>query len=260
MRGRRRAWTVSRRSRRRPTRGPRSAADSSDRWSGMSINRRRVWLKQPSSIRRPRKPRPRRQRAPGRRTADRPSRLEQTMHTRTDLERTTGARRVAAGLVLAMALLGCWTTASAGKPRVGGSTLQPDAGGFQLTEKMRIPADVRGDYDNAMRLLDAKQYDQGIALLLKVTQKVPNAAPAYVELGIAYRRKAEFAAARESYERALAVFPGFHYARLNLAILCDLYLGDLTCARDNYAAYQQLVPDDKQVAKWIADLNARAKP
>src|SRR5258708_39913235 len=106
------------------------------------------------------------------------------MHTRTDLERTTGARRVAAGLVLAVALLGCWTTASAGKQRVGGSTLHPDAGGFQLTEKARIPADVRGDYDNAMRLLDPNQYDQGIALLLKVTQRAPNATPAYVALGI----------------------------------------------------------------------------
>ncbi len=113
--------------------------------------------------------------------------------------------------------------------------------GFQLTEKVRIPADIRADYDNAMRLLDAKQYDQGIALLLKVTQKAPNAAAAYVDLGIAYgksgdldkslaslkravdlnprqlvaynelgivyRRKGEFAAARESYERALASLP-----------------------------------------------------
>src|SRR6185369_3100761 len=201
------------------------------------------------------------------------------MQPRTDLGRITPSRPAAAAL-LAVALISCWTLASAGKPRDAAATPQPD-GGFQLTEKVRIPADVRADYDNAVRLLEAQQYEQGIALLLKVTQKASNAAAAYVDLGIAYsksgdldkalasfkraveleprqlvaynelgivyRRKGDFAAARDSYQHALAVFPGFHYARLNLAILCDLYLSDLGCARDNYLAYQQVVPDDKQV-------------
>jgi len=214
------------------------------------------------------------------------------MQPRTDLGRITPSRPAAAAL-LAVALISCWTLASAGKPRDAAATPQPD-GGFQLTEKVRIPADVHADYDNAVRLLEAQQYEQGIALLLKVTQKASNAAAAYVDLGIAYsksgdldkalasfkraveleprqlvaynelgivyRRKGDFAAARDSYQHALAVFPGFHYARLNLAILCDLYLSDLGCARDNYLAYQQVVPDDKRVAKWIADLNTRAKP
>ncbi|GAC1693040.1 MAG: hypothetical protein PVS2B3_02140 [Steroidobacteraceae bacterium] len=202
--------------------------------------------------------------------------------------------RALSGLAVALVLLGCGTRALCGTSRGADPRLQPDAGGFLLTENVRVAAQARADYDNAQHLLQAQQYEQGITLLLKVTQKAPQAAAAYVDLGIAYdrlgdldkalasltraveldarqlaaynelgivyRRKNDFAAARDSYRRALAVFPGFHYARLNLAILCDLYLADVACARDNYAAYQQLVPDDQQVAKWLADLNARAKP
>ena len=219
------------------------------------------------------------------------------MQLRADTTVMTGVRCVALGLALAVALVACSTTApatraAAAKAPGAVAVVQSDAGGFQLTEKVRVPADARADYDSAMRLVAAGQYEQGIALLQKVTQKAPAAAAAYVDLGIAYgrsgdldhavaslkhaveinprqlvaynelgmiyRRKGEFGAARESYEKALGVFPGFHYARLNLAILCDVYLGDLACAQENYAAYQRLVPDDAQVAAWLADLNTRA--
>lgn len=169
--------------------------------------------------------------------------------------------------------------------------IQQDAAGFTIVEDVRVGPDVHIDYDNALRLLEQQQYEQGIASLLKVTESAPNVTAARIDLGIAYarsgdldraeasfkkalelnsrhpiphnelgmvyRRKGQFANARASYEKALELFPAFHFAQRNLAILCDLYLADYKCAMEHYQAYLQAAPNDDQTAKWIADLNAR---
>ena len=193
-------------------------------------------------------------------------------------------------LVLAASLM---ATACAVNPsgRAPEAEIQ-DENGFTIREDIQVSGDVRQDFDTALRMLEQEQYEQAIVLLDSVTDSAPDATAAYINLGIAYgrtgdlenaelsigealrlnprhpvahnemgmiyRRTGRFDAARQSYERALSLHPEFHFARLNLAILCDVYLADLECALENYELYREAVPDDEEASMWIADLRNRA--
>jgi tetratricopeptide (TPR) repeat protein len=166
-----------------------------------------------------------------------------------------------------------------------------DDSGFTITEEVNVSAVMRSDFESAVSLLEQEQYDDGIALLLELTETAPDVTAAHIDLGIAYgrlndlkraeasleraldlnprhpvahnelgivyRRSGRFKKARESYEKALAAHPDFHFARRNLAILCDVYLLDTDCALKHYELYTQTVPDDEAAAMWTADLRNR---
>ncbi len=207
--------------------------------------------------------------------------------------------KAALAIAAALTLANCSTSTpvtrdakQASVPAAASADFVQDPAGFTIMEPVHVGEDIRAEYDNAIRLLEQKQTEQGVGLLAGITQRAPNVTAPHIDLGIAYsrageldkaeaslkralelnarhpvaynelgmlyRRKGQFAAARTSYEKAIVLAPGFHFARRNLAILCDLYLADLTCALDQYLAYQQSVPDDPEVSMWIADLRSRA--
>ena len=81
---------------------------------------------------------------------------------------------------------------------------------------------------------------------------------AYNYLGIVYRINGQFAQSKIMYMQALSINANYANAQLNLGILYDLYLRELPNALESYQRYQKLQPqEDKEVAKWIADLKRR---
>jgi len=166
-----------------------------------------------------------------------------------------------------------------------------EAVGFTIVEEGKVSADVRARYVDALARLEQGDHAAAVDSLAAITEEAPHlsaplvdlgveqhrageleaaeetlrlaieAAPehpvAHNELGIVYRKLGRFRESREHYEAALAVYPGYHYARRNLAVLCDLYLEDFDCALENYEAYLVQVPDDEEASMWVAAVRLR---
>ena len=193
-------------------------------------------------------------------------------------------------LALAGALLACACAGTgANKPRP--AAVAREGGSFTISERVRVNAEVRDRFERGVALLREERYAEGIALLVEVIASAPNLTAAHLDLAVAYQRTGDlvraeasarealrsspqhpvalnelgmiqrkagrFTEARQSYEQALALQPGFHLARRNLAILCDVYLADPSCALEQYELYEKSDPGNPEVAQWIADLRSR---
>lgn len=159
-------------------------------------------------------------------------------------------------------------------------------------EQKKLAAPVLADYQKALELMKARQFDQAYALFDEIQSKTPmllgpvlnqaliriqqknfkeaelilqkaggiNEKNPYIYnlQGYILRQQGKFADARSAYEKALAISPKYAKAHFNLGVLADLYLQDLPLALQHYEAYQGLQgTPDVTVGKWIVDLQKR---
>ena len=158
-------------------------------------------------------------------------------------------------------------------------------------EIIYVDAGVQKSFDQGVQLLQAGEADAAISVLKTVVAREQRLTAPYVnlalayqqkgddkqalgylqqalaidsaqpqasnQLGLLYRKQGKFGQAREIYKKALAKHPEYLPLIRNLGILCDIYLRDADCALEQYEKLQQLLPDDRTVKIWIADLKAR---
>ena len=154
-----------------------------------------------------------------------------------------------------------------------------------------VDSEVQRLFEQAVAALKQQEYDNAIALLDSVIQREQRLTAPYInlamayghkgddtraeeylmkaldvdlvnpvannELGLLYRKTGRFEEAKKAYTNALTRHPDYLSVIKNLGILCDLYMRDLQCALEQYEKYQELVPADKNVQNWIADLKGR---
>jgi Flp pilus assembly protein TadD len=123
-----------------------------------------------------------------------------------------------------------------------------------IKREQRLPAPYVNLAIAYNRLGDTKAAEENLisALKLDIGHPVANN-----ELGLLYRKKGKFKAARTAYENAIKEHPEYLPAIKNLGVLCDLYMHDFNCAFEQFEDYLELRPDDKTVAIWVADVKRR---
>ncbi len=170
-------------------------------------------------------------------------------------------------------------------------------GSFQGVDPMadiQINAEIKRAYKDVASLNNAKKYSVALNLLHGIQKKYPQlSGPDYqkariylnqgklqqaitaVDLslknnernyyslnlkGIVLREMGKFEESREVYLAAIKVYPPYPNSHLNLGVLADIYMGELSFALIQYREYMKLVDNkDKTVANWILELERRIK-
>ena len=186
-------------------------------------------------------------------------------------------------LLLAFVLGACGTTSKV-------ATFDTDD--IVISEEFGIDTYLSEKFTQAVTHINNKKFDEAIELLVDVTSNTDKHSAPYInlaiayseigkiqdaentlvkalkinpshpvtnnELGLVYRKTGRFDKAKTTYEQIINNYPQFLPARKNLGILCDLFMNDLGCAIEQYEAYLNVRPGEKEVGIWLADLKKRA--
>ena len=102
-----------------------------------------------------------------------------------------------------------------------------------------------------------KKFEQA---LLSVDQSLESNQRNYYTLnlkGVILREQGRFDEAKKVYLAAIDVYPPYPNSHLNLGVLSDIYLGELSQALYQYKIYRKLNDKDKRVSNWILELERR---
>jgi len=160
--------------------------------------------------------------------------------------------------------------------------------------KVKINSEIRQLYSQTANLIKLKKHVKAIALLEAVKTRYPQLsgpdyqlARIYYQLGqldkaltaadasvaknqrnyytinfrgVVLRAQGKFKQAKESYLKAIEIYPPYPNAHLNLGVLADIYLGELDLALIQYRSYMELVGNkDKTVGNWAIEIERRIK-
>ncbi|WP_394129931.1 tetratricopeptide repeat protein [Shewanella maritima] len=100
--------------------------------------------------------------------------------------------------------------------------------------------------------IELGQPDIALQHIEKALQLAPNNPYARQVFALLLTEKGEFKQAKQQYLRALNIWPDYPQALVNLAILLEMYQGELLQAREYYLAYLNLDKQDQQVQRYLA--------
>ncbi len=138
---------------------------------------------------------------------------------------------------------------------LGGKTTEAELDFKQMEQQ--FPTLPEPSINLAIVMRGAGDLDGAAAALQRATERSPNYAVAWNELGLVRRAQGKFSDARAAYTKAIGVDASYAPTYRNLGVLLDLYLGDPTAALAQFEQYRKLTGEDKPVSGWIAELRRR---